>query len=75
MKVGHSTLRAGGQTDVTTKNFPAMMACGMAIAAVIVFGVWLRWDALTMAVGLDKLAGLLSPIAFAAVVVERGLRS
>ncbi len=56
-----------------TKNAPLVVAGGLALLGIVIFAVWLQWDGVVMAVSLDKLAGLLSPIAFAAAVVERGV--
>jgi hypothetical protein len=57
----------------TTKNAALVIAGGLALAGILIFAVWLKWDGVVMTVALDKLAGLLSPIAFAAAVVERGV--
>jgi len=58
---------------MSTRNVPALLACLLAVVSVLVFGVWLKWDGLVMAVSVQNLASLLAPIAFASAVVERGV--
>ena len=58
---------------MTNKHIPAAIACALAVVLVFIFGRWLDWDGLLMTVSPDKLVGLLSPIAFAAAAVERGV--
>jgi hypothetical protein len=58
---------------LATKHAPLLIASGLALVGVFIFAVWLKWDGLVMTVSPDKSVGLLSPIAVAAAVVERGV--
>ncbi|MGA2039863.1 MAG: hypothetical protein ABSH42_11340 [Bryobacteraceae bacterium] len=60
-------------TFMVKKNWPLLISGAIALAGVIVFRVWLNWDALGLTVRLQDLSGLLAPLAFAAAVIERAV--
>jgi hypothetical protein len=55
------------------KFIPVLVACALAVVGAMIFGVLRGWESLAMSVTLQNLTNLLSPIAFAAAMVERGV--
>jgi len=45
----------------------------LALLGLIIFRVFLNWEALGLTVRLQDLSGLLAPLAFAAAIVERSV--
>lgn len=52
---------------------PQLLAFGLAVVCIAAFGIWLRWENLTLSVQVSSIASLLAPLAFAAAVLERGV--
>ena len=55
------------------KNWPLFASGIVALLGVIIFRVFMKWDALGFSVKLTDLTGLLAPLAFASAVVERAV--
>jgi hypothetical protein len=55
------------------KNWPLFASIVLAVLGVIIFRVFMQWDALSFTVKLADLTGLLAPLAFASAVVERAV--
>jgi len=55
------------------KNWPLWVSVGVLVLAVVVFRVFMNWDALVLTVPIPNLAGLLAPLVFASAVVERAV--
>src|SRR5258708_1983498 len=58
---------------IATKNWPMLVSGGLGVVGVVVFRLFLKWDALSFTLKITDLAGLLAPLAFPAAVIERAV--
>lgn len=63
----------GVLTKPTAANWPLMVTGLITAIVLLIFGKYLRWDALDLSVGVTQLADRLAPLALAAAVVERAV--
>jgi len=60
-------------TSLVRKTWPLLASAVLALLGLIIFRVFLNWEALGLTVRLQDLSGLLAPLAFAAAIVERSV--
>lgn len=59
--------------SVVVKNWPLLVSGALGLLGLVIFGIWLRWDNLSLTVQVTNLANLLAPLVFAAAVIERAV--
>jgi hypothetical protein len=58
---------------MSLKNGPLVITSAMALLAVVLFGVFLKWNGLNFTIKLTDVPGLLAPLAVAATFIERAV--
>jgi hypothetical protein len=58
---------------VLQKNVPLLITSAVAVLAVIIFGIYLRWTGLNFMIKVTDVAGTLAPLAVAATIIERAV--
>ena len=58
---------------MSLKNGPLVLAIALALLAVAVFGVFLKWNGLNFTIKPTDVLGLLAPLAVAATFIERAV--
>ena len=55
------------------ENWLQLAVFAVAVSCLIAFGIWLRWEGVSLSIPVSNIASLLAPLVFAAAVIERAV--
>jgi hypothetical protein len=68
-----SSSGARGLGALIHKNSLQLASFAVAVLCLTTFGIWLRWEGVSLSVPVSNIASLLAPLAFAAAIIERAV--